>query len=568
MLQLFYKTSSISAADWEVAYGRIESIACHFPLKLKRVESPDEYESKELRNEYYDLHENVGTDDESISFYGDWYSFSVGATIRFLKNWPKYVAEELRSDEEDPTKPITWYPHYPFRNDGSLPNANGKTTKHGYINTSGLPYECAVIAIGIMLENLLPQKVFLIAREVSFDKIKDVTAWLEAHFNEPFELPIYSDKVRLLNSFRQHYTDESHAVCRMEYLFKTQYKRNIAFALDNIGYKPTLDCYADILSSNGFGTFGFSDVLDPWIAATQDLERALEIIALSKQLLIKNGEEESAEEYDLNDILTDLLKSFILWTPLQREELSHFYTNQEALETGNESLWGSILRMTGNRVNICPMYADSKELFEAFMYHEPQKGKIFKQTIDEWIEKNTNSFESLKQKMSDLKIKNTELQDDDEDDDDEEDDEDIKLNQFLSQFKEHERPLLQLAAEANPVIIDEKTEIQNFLQRLQEIVDAEENSEHINQMLTSTVNILYIKTRLKELYLAVHPDFELWLTNEKKNRSVIVFLTVMMTLKLYETNHSYIRYRILWDKEIWRVWEGVSFKNKKIKNKK
>jgi hypothetical protein len=348
----------------------------------------------------------------------------------------------------------------------------------------------------------------------------------------------------------------------MEYLFKTQYKQNMAFALDNIGYKPTLDCYADILSSNDFGTFGFSDVLDPWIAATQDLERALEIIALSKQLLIENGEDESAEEYDLNDILTDLLKSFILWTPLQREELSHFYTNQEALETGNESLWGSILRMTGNRVNICPMYADSKELFEAFMFHEPKKGKIFKKTIDEWIEKNTNSFESFKQKMSDLKIKNTELQDDQEDDDDEDDDdqEDIKLNRFLSQFKEHERPLLELVAEANPVIIDENMEILNFLQRLQEIVDAEESSKHINEMLTSTVNILYIKTRLKELYLGVHPDFELWLTNEK-NRSVIVYLTVLMTLKLYDTGHSYIRHRILWDKEIWGIWEDVSFKN-------
>ncbi|NJL77467.1 MAG: hypothetical protein HC892_22940 [Saprospiraceae bacterium] len=184
----------------------------------------------------------------------------------------------------------------------------------------------------------------------------------------------------------------------MEHLFRNQHKRNIAFAIENIGYKPSFDCYADILSSNTFGTFGFSDVLDPWIAVTQDLESTLEIIAASKKITIEKQGKQEAKEYDLTAILKDFLCKFILWTPQQREELAHFYTNKEALETGDESLWGMIYRMTGNRVDICPMYATQQELFEAFMFHDPQNGKIFKTIIDEWLEENADAFDKLKQK--------------------------------------------------------------------------------------------------------------------------------------------------------------------------
>ena len=561
MLQLFFKTSVISSKDWEQAYPRIESITAHFPLKLMRVEAYYGYQAQ-LDIDHFELREAVGTLDERLSFYGDSVSYTTGITICFYKNWEKHLINVLTGAETDPSKPITWFPHYPFRNDGTLPQANGRAPKNDYIDTRDALYEYAILAIGIMLENLLPNKVFLTAMEQNSENIEEVVAWLESHFKENFELPIYFDKKRLLASFINEYPDKSQAVCRMEHLFRKQYKRNMIFALDNIGYKPTFDCYADILSDSTFGTFGFADVLDPWIAATQDLENTLHLIAKSKQLTLERGDKKEVKEYDLSYILKKLLKEYILWTPLQREELDHFYTNKQALETGDESLWGMLYRMTGNRVNICPMYATQQELFEAFMYHEPKKGKIFKQIIDEWVEKNKDVFSTLKQKLAEGGTHQSSSSDVDQSDNhDDEAEETAGLNNFdaqvfLSQYPKHEQPFIEVALSKNPVYATIEKGIENMQQQLKEMAESPENKEHINNIKSSSKkeNIAYIHKRIKkDIRCSVAPFFEQWLQDET-DKNVLFYLTLMMTLKIYDRNNAYVRYRLLSDKRYWEVW--------------
>jgi hypothetical protein len=557
MLQLFFKASSISSKDWERAYPRIESIATHFPLKLMRVEAYYGYQPQ-LDIDHFELRENIGTPDERLSFYGDWVSYTTGITVRFYKNWEKHVLNVLTGEETDPSKPITWFPHYPFRNDGTLPQANGLSPKNDYIDTRDALYEYAILAIGIMLENLLPNKVFLTAMEQNSENIEEVVTWLENHFNESFQMPIYFDKKRLLASFIHEYTDKSQAVCRMEHLFRKQYKRNMIFALENIGYKPTFDCYADILSDSTFGTFGFADVLDPWIAATQDLENTLDLIAASKKLTLERGEKKEVKEYDLSYILKKFLKEYILWTPLQREELDHFYTNKQALEAGDESLWGMLYRMTGNRVNICPMYASQQELFEAFMYHEPKKGKIFKQIIDEWVEKNVDTFATLKQKLEETQMNQSEPIDVEENDNDDENDNlnSIDSQIFINQYPKHEQPFIEIALSKNPAYATIEEGIENLQMTVKEMAESLEHREHINNIKSSSKkeNIAYICRRIKkDIRCSVSPFFEQWL-NDETDKNVLFYLTLMMSLKIYDRNRAYVRYRLLSDKRYWNVW--------------
>lgn len=555
MIQLFFKTSVINPQEWESAYRRIHSIATHFPLKLIRVEAYYGYQET-LDKDHFELRENIGTSDESIAFYGDWISYTTGTTIRFYKNWDKYVAEELQDKEIDSSKPITWFTHYPFRNDGHLPEANGAATKYGYIDTRGAAYEYAILAIAVMLENHLPGKIFLTAVEQQLENIEDVVTWLSTHFKEPFDLPIYFDKKRLLHSFIQEYPEPAQAACRMAHLFRNQHKKNIAFALENIGYQAAFDCYADILSSNTFGTFGFSDVLNPWIAATQDLESTLDLVARSQQLTQERGDDKAAKSYNLAKLLEAFLDDYILWTPQQREELTHFYTNKSALETGDESLWGMIYRMTGNRVDICPMYATSSQLFEAFMYYAPKDGNSFKQIIDKWIETNDGAFDRLKQNLVEAEANIHQ----DEEDIPEETKETNLLNntEFFNQFHPHERPFLELALHLNPVIADVETAIQNMLQRLNEMVKSSEHLGHIQDIRINSRqnNLVYIRRRIKkDVRCSVHPQFELWL-EEENDENVIFHLTLLISLKLYTRDKAYIRYRILWDRLYWDEWRN------------
>ena len=99
-------------------------------------------------------------------------------------------------------------------------------------------------------------------------------------------MPVYLDKHIMLSLITDHYENKESLVGRIENLYPRSFISNMAFSIENIGFNPTSDFYAKLLSTNGFNTFGFSDVLQPWIAVTKDLEKTLELIAKSKQILL------------------------------------------------------------------------------------------------------------------------------------------------------------------------------------------------------------------------------------------------------------------------------------------
>ncbi len=558
MLQLFLKTSAITAADWGKVYPQIVELAGVFPLRLMRIEAYNGFERDKQDKDHLDLVVHQGQADEHLDFYGDQTSWTAGTSIHFYKNWSKHCELALRKAKSDPARPITWYPPIPFKNDGSMAQANGETTEYGYIDTRGALYQYALIAIGTLLENRLPGCAFLTAPDENVDDIGRVVEWLEGHFDETFELPIYFDKKRLLHSFVHHYDDPIHTVGRLEYLYRQQHKRNMAFALEHIGYEPTFRFYAEVLSHDWFGTFGFSDVLNPWIATTQDLESTLNLIAESKRLRLERGDMEQAAKYNLNEILEGLLSNFILWSPSQREALGHFYTNQQALETGDEDLWGTMLRMTGNRVDICPIVASSDELFEAFMYHDPKNGHVFRKTIDEWLEKNADAFDRLMEKLAgeapDSPVSNRR-----DDSDDDEDQTSFNAEAILLQYPPHERFFIEKAMSANSAYFLLDKALDDLRLRIWKITREGENLDYVEaiQAETNAVKKTLILRQLKEKrdVTTAGPDFEQWLA-EEEDSSVLLNLRLLMSLKIYDRGRAYARYCILQDRKLWDVWRS------------
>ncbi|MEO0042454.1 MAG: hypothetical protein RL329_1902 [Bacteroidota bacterium] len=545
MIQLFFKASEINAPDWEIAFSRIIKVTQIFPLPLLRVEAYDGY-SRTLDKNHLELRENIGMPNESISFYGDAASFTAGFTIRFYKNWNQYE-KWLIDKTQNANKSITWYPDAPFRNDGMPPNANGLTTKSLFIDTHDGLYEYAIIAIGILLENQFPNKAFMIAKKQHISNIQLVINWLSFRFRENFELPVYFDPKRLFDSFAKDYTTPYQLVNRMAHLYRNKHRQNIAFAIKHIGYRATFEYYAELLSKNTFGTFGFADILEPWIAETQDLEETLKFVAASKKHLIQRNEQSGADKYDLIYLLKTFLKKFILWNHAQRESLALFYTNQQALESGNESLMGMIYRMTGNRVDICPMYATEQSLFEAFMYHEPKSGHLFKQIIDESMLKKVTHFEELKQSIADAEIEMEATPNEEQN---------FEYEAFLANYDETERPFIQLALAENPVYATIDEHITELKQVLRDFKTDKAHEQHVQQIQRNSnkKNKAFILSRLKEdIKMSVHPQFESWLAAES-DKKVLFYLTALLSFKLYDSKSAYVRYCLLWDKKIWDEW--------------
>lgn len=549
MFQLFLQSATITSEDWDKVYPQIVEVAEAFPLRLLRIESYGGYERNQQDKAHLDLIAQRGQPDEHLSFYGDWMSWTSGNSIRFYENWSKHCELALEPVKSDPGKPIIWRHPLRFKDDGSLLAANGESTKNYYVDTNGALYRFALIAIGMLLENRLPGRAFSVAQEEPAHNIERVLEWLEGHFGETFEMPLYFDKKRLLDTLKPHYDDPKHVAERLEQLYRKQFKRNMTFALEHIGYEPTFRLYAEVLSDCWFGTFGFSDVLSPWIAVTQDLESALNLIAESKRLRLERGDTKQAAKYDLKEILKSWLDDYILWPPSQREELRRFYTNEEALETGDEDLWGTLLRITGFRIDICPIVASKDELFEAFMFHEPSKGHVFRKTIDDWLSKNGDAFERLLEKLQTMEESPSSASDETDDDNDDE-------TAVLEQYPLLERPFIEAVLQVNPAYFQLDAEIEALSQVVRKLMAEDAHQSMVAQIRAEPnelkkSQILY-QLKEKRMVVTAGADFEQWL-EEEEDPEALFFLRMILSLKIYNRGRAYARYRILHDRTLWHL---------------
>lgn len=404
MIQIVFSPSKIKAQEWDIAYSNIVKIACGFPFKLLRIESYDGF-SSELDKYHSDIFVKKGSDEEYISFCTDNNTFKGSTTVKFYKKWEKQISDGFNDKLElDNEKPIYWYPIHEYAFTGHHINANGSFLFSEYFD-SGAIYRYVVLSIGLFLENFFAGRVLLIIKEYDLSEILETKKWTEWILKEKLDMPVYLDKQLMCNMVTNFYESKEDLVGRIENLYSGSFIDNMTFSIDNIGYKPTLKFYSKLLSTTGFMTFGFSDILHPWIYVTKDLEKSLELIEMSRKILHSKADEKSikeAEKYDYKEVLSELLSNFILWTPEQREKLDIFYTNKNALQTGHEDLFGTLMRLGGYRIDICPIHVTKEALFETFMYFNPKEGLQYQQIINDWIENNKNSFDEFTKKLANI----------------------------------------------------------------------------------------------------------------------------------------------------------------------
>lgn len=560
MIQLFIKTSRITESDWDNSYRKILKIVYQFPLKLERIESYNGF-TKNIDKIHYDLIVNCNNKEEHVSFWSDQMSYTAGTTVRFYKNWEIQKEKGITSSEIDPKKPIIWYSPEVFNYSGKLPEANGAILFPYYLNTTAL-YHYAVLAIGIMLEDTLPGRVFFVASETTSEEINHTRTWLEYIFNETFDMPSYFNKTQLLENMEDCYDNKIDLVGRLDLLYPMQFKNNMEFALRQIGYKPTLEYYARVLANADWATFGFSDILSPWIEATKDLEKALELLSRSKEILLSDPKNKSninkAERYDYSQFLEDLLNQYILWTPEQREFLDKFYTNKQALETGSEDLLGILMRMGGFRFDICPVYANAEHLFEVFMYHDPINGNKFRTIIDSYIKTNKNRYNEIVNRFSEIENERQKDIDKIAEQKQTQEIETMNLNGRIEDFTEkypvQERFFVRKALETNPYYIDKETVVEDLQLEMYQLSRKIRKDVEYQYETEKSEKLDSINYWIKKKRLSVLPEFSDWLI-EETDKGVLTSICILVSLKLYESRQSYARKQILLNRKHWQIWK-------------
>jgi len=567
MIQLFIKPSKIHQSNWEIAYERIKSIVLNFPTKLIRKEHHSYYYESKLSTIHFDLIQNEHTNKEYIAFSGDWMSYSSGQNVVFYKSWENQLKLRSFGEEIDINKPITWHNDSIFINDGSLIEANGIHLSSGnYYEIENSSYRLTMIAIGIMLENMFQGAAFLTVYDnADHNDIDALIYWLNVHFDESFNCSIYFDKDILLESLKMSYENEIDIINRLAHLYRNKHLNNMTFAIEKIGYEPTFKFYTHVLANNGFGTLGFSNVLGPWIAATQSLEATLNLISAAKNYHYMNIENEKSlkeyNEYDFCEILQQLLSEFILLTPLQREVLKHFHTNEKALHGENENIFETMLLLTGNRVDICPVYADKDELFEAFMYHDPKNGKKYLEIIEQWINDNIPKLNKLNGFVNKT-IENMSINYDNMAESNHKNDETKLLQQktlnkdFISGFKPHEQYIISDALDLNPLFPQAEDAVIKFKKRIITLIKNCKDETYIDYVktLSKKENISYIKNRINDVGYTVNPEFEKWIDSIDNNQ-ILFYLHFSVAIKLYNWDDHFSRFLFLFDKKNWENWD-------------
>jgi len=373
----------------------------------------------------------------------------------------------------------------------------------------------------------------------------------------------FADPLKLL---KQDYSNNKEIICRLAHLYRKKHKKNMELAVKYIGYEPAFQFYTEVLADTSFGTFGFADILDSWIAATQDLESTLNLVAASRNLLLQKTDEESAKEeadkYDLTYVLEKLLNNHILLSPVERENLQLFHTNQQALEEGSEDLFGTIGRIMGYRIDICPIYADKEELFEAFMYHDPKNGMTFKKIIDDWIAENSEKYSELKQKIDETieEFEQKKFNDTLEGKTYIEEIREVELRRnFLKNFSPYEKYFVEKAINKNPYYLKVDYAINSFKKRAIKCIKEYSNQDYVEEVrsLPKDIHIKFIKKRIHEVGYEVHPNFEEWL-EAVDDDNVLLHLHIALALNIHDRNSHYSRFRLLWDKNNWKDWIEIN----------
>jgi len=561
MIQIFFKKNRITESEWTNVYQNIVKISLAFPLKLERIDSYDGF------NPVLDkLHENLivqtGELYENISFWGDQMSYTAAYTVRFYKNWEIQKTKGLTGKETDESKPVAWFTPEVFCFSGYPPKANGCSFHHSYLDVGEATYKYAILAIGMMLENYLPGRVFMVALENTLEEIIETRKWLEGTLKEQLDIPVYFDKHRLIELLKNHYQNKRDLVGRLDILYMNLFRNNMVFAIENIGYQPSLEYYSHVLSNADFGTFGFSDILNPWISAINNLDNVLELVAKSLEILLSDKNNDlnirKAAKYDYCWLLKHLLDNFILWTPAQRETLELFYTNKKALETGEEELIGSIMRISGYRIDICPFYANPDQLFEAFMFFDPKNGNEYQRIINDWIEKNKNAYGNLMNEIEQFEKLITRKIEKEEDISEKENTPDYSsaIRNFAKNFEEHEQFLVTEALKLNPAFMDVDNEIDSLRRSILNLLNNETLKQNIKYriQLSREEKIRRIKATIKEKRLAVHQDFEDWIENVN-DPNILTSLDLLVSLKIYQRGQAFARQQVLMNNKYWHPWK-------------
>jgi hypothetical protein len=358
----------IPDSAWEDAYQQVLLLLKAFPSPLFQVEKRNTCHGYRLVYSQ-NLVRNPGKEDEGIVCLGDLTSMLTAEYFCLYRHLEHYRKSNTRILFE---KSIL----YTAPESIEYPDAmNGRSIQNG--KTQGYPYHFALIAVGILLENLFPGKI-VCRGDIDTLSAEKMREWVEQIVKRPIQPLLCATADRLFQTVSKTFRTNIQRVTRFEALFLGSPAEALQTLLTWIPIVDLRAIKASELSSYTANQVGAINAFKNWFAATGDVTEIIRFYLATREACSKK---ENKKTFKLTALLKTLCNDQI---HIPRHE-------RFSLRPGNTpgyppDILGAMFSMIANIGHSSSdqqsPFVPKSALLEAFASVEPKNRKAFQAIIE------------------------------------------------------------------------------------------------------------------------------------------------------------------------------------------
>ncbi len=349
---------NFSDKHWEEdIYFKTLEIINNFPFPLVSL-----HKETKLGKDRFTFSNNLvhkqGEEDEYWDIVGDLLTDKRAENFRIYRKRSQYI-KNTRTESGDFKDILYSHPDYP-----ECPTEDSEGYSIFDNKTQGYPYQLAVTAVGIYLENLSPYNVYMFG-DFTENECASILPWLEEKVGEKLKMPVCYDPDRLWERLSNCYENHERLINRFETLCKKSIEDEYDFFVKKMGKEKTDTYYAEKLAEySSIDMLGAQNIQSPILNATQDIEELINFVKLANSF--KKPED---EKFNLIDLAKSLVYEFITIPFEEREPIRLFTRHGADLMTNEEAFTRLFLTMSGAPSDV-QLFVEKNTFIQLFLKHD------------------------------------------------------------------------------------------------------------------------------------------------------------------------------------------------------
>ena len=374
----------INGTQWEDTYLKTLSILQKFPIPLQTFRSEEKFgtERYTLSNDFV---RNKDSDDEFWDIIGDFISGERAENYRMYRHRTKY--SERKIGERKEIYDILYVDEEKIK----YRSSSYEGTDIFGDKTQGYPFQLAVIAIGMLVENTFSGDAYFCG-DISKGEAENILPWLQKQTDIPLQIPICFDAERLWKRLDKCYENKELAIERFKVLFSGSFEKEFEALLKNLDTELVIKTYAESLTGySSLNQRGAEQILMQFFNVRQNIKELIDFVNIANSL-----KTEDDKKFDLKELLSVISSLFVTIPFEEREPIRLFAISAGRMVNIEEMLSRTMLGMFGTPKDV-NIYMDKEKLSNLFQVNTKHGKEEKLQVVEENEKKCYEDIEKCKE---------------------------------------------------------------------------------------------------------------------------------------------------------------------------